>query len=113
MGFEECKAWRHYVGEPPSFSPTLAKNARMGPAVENRARATSFAGRSTPPIWLRWRTWAARPHGLSGNSFRSPGLVRRTHVGELREQVFVGPDPILRHLSIGKERKEEIYDVVG
>ena len=45
-------------------------------------------------------TWATRPNGLSGNSFRSPGLVRRAHVGELREQVFVGPDLILRHLSI-------------
>jgi len=31
----------------------------------------------------------------------------------LREQVFVRPDLILRHLSICKERKEEIHDVVG
>ena len=38
--------------------------------------------------------------GLSGNSFRSPGPVRRAHVGELLEQVFVGPDLILRNLSI-------------
>jgi hypothetical protein len=45
-------------------------------------------------------TWATRPDGLSGNTFVSPGLVWRAHVGELREQVFVGPDLILRHLSI-------------
>jgi hypothetical protein len=31
----------------------------------------------------------------------------------LREQVFVRPDLILRHLSIREERKEEIHDVVG
>ena len=58
-------------------------------------------------------TRAARPNGLSGNSFRRSGLVGRAHVGELPEQVFVGPDLILRHLSIAKERKEEIHDVVG
>jgi hypothetical protein len=52
-------------------------------------------------------------NGLSDNSFRSPVLVRHAHVGELREQVFVRPDLILRHLSIRKKRKEEIHDVVG
>ena len=45
-------------------------------------------------------TWAARPNGLSGNSLRSPNPVRRAYVGELREQVFVGADLILRHLPI-------------
>ena len=40
-------------------------------------------------------------------------MVWRTHVGEFREQVFVGPDLILRHFSIRKEWKEKIYDVVG
>src|SRR4029077_1693334 len=59
-------------------------------------------------------TWATRPKWvLSGNSFRSSLLVRRGHIGELREQVFVGSDLILRHLSIAKERQEEIHDVVG
>jgi hypothetical protein len=58
-------------------------------------------------------TGATRPHGLRGDSLRSPVAVRRAHVGELREQVFVGSDLILRHLSIGRERKEEIHDVVG
>jgi hypothetical protein len=39
--------------------------------------------------------------------------VRRAHVGESGEQVFVGPYVILRHLSICEQRKEEIHDVVG
>jgi len=40
------------------------------------------------------------PNRLSGNSFRSPYLVRRAHVRELREQVFVGTDLIIRYLSV-------------
>ena len=39
--------------------------------------------------------------------------MRRAYVRERSEQVLVGPDVILRHLSIRKERKEEIHDVVG
>jgi hypothetical protein len=54
-----------------------------------------------PPNSRRWpKPRPPRPNGLSGNSFRRPGAVRRAHVGELREQVFVGPDLILCHLSI-------------
>ena len=52
-------------------------------------------------------------NGLSGSSLPTPRLVRRAHVGELREQVFVRPDLILGYLSVAKERKEEIHDVVG
>ena len=33
-------------------------------------------------------------------AFRSSLLVRRAHVGEFREKVFMGSDLILRHLSI-------------
>ena len=45
-------------------------------------------------------TLTTRPSGLSGNWLRNSRLVRRAQVGELREQVFVGPDLILGHLSI-------------
>ena len=55
---------------------------------------------------------SSAPH-LSGNRFRSPGFVRRAHVGKFREQVFVRTYLILRHLSIGEKGKEEIYDVVA
>src|SRR5580658_1805266 len=50
---------------------------------------------------------------LGGHLFRRSGLVRQPDVRERGEQVFVGPYLILCHLSIGKERQEEIYDIVG
>ena len=39
--------------------------------------------------------------------------MRRANVRELSEQVLVSAYVIPHHLSIGKEGKEEIYDIVG
>src|SRR3984957_13706071 len=50
---------------------------------------------------------------LCGHPLRGSNLMRRTDVGKGGEQVCVWPYVISRHLSIGEERKEEIYDVVG
>ena len=53
------------------------------------------------------------PKSLSRNSFRSSGFVRRAHVGEFREQVFVGRNLVSLHLSVGEDRQEEVHDIVG
>ena len=39
--------------------------------------------------------------------------MRRPQVGELGEQIAVGPHPILRHLPICEDSKEGIDGVVG
>ena len=64
---------------------------------------------NTAGILLRQK----KASSLSGNFFRGPRLVRRAQVREFREQVFVRPDLIFRHLSIGKDRKKEIHNIVG
>ena len=53
------------------------------------------------------------PRWLSSHPSLGSGLVGRADIRELIEQVGVGSYLIVRHLSIGKERKEEIYDVIG
>src|SRR5271165_4771090 len=54
-----------------------------------------------------------RPRTSSGYPPPRSRLVRRAHIGKCCEQVVMGPDHVLRYLSICEERKEEIYDVVG
>jgi hypothetical protein len=52
------------------------------------------------PLVARVKYVRLVPNRLSGNSFRRPYPVRRAHVRELREQVFVGTDLIIRYLSV-------------
>ena len=78
LGLKRCAMW-----EAAWHSP-LANSARSG-ALN---------------LVLSAKVRAIHPRGLRGNSLRSAGPVRRAYVGELREQVFVGPDLILCHLSI-------------
>src|SRR5208283_1034998 len=94
--------------------------------TEVRAAEGVWAPLSGRPLCRKWR--AHRPVscdkksdtssgvpfvGLGGHRFRRSAFVRRADVRERREQVLVGTYLILLHLSIGEERKEEIYDVVG
>src|SRR5271166_4929679 len=94
---------------------------------EVRAAREAPAHLSGRPLCRRWRahrsvscdkesdtSWVAPFHMGSGSQlFRRPGLVRRADVRKHAEQILVRSYLILRHFSIGKERKEEIYDIVG
>ena len=103
MGF--VAGWRSWLNI--AISPKSPCETGLGDLGEIALLTTTTAtlpreAKEKPPArsGCDGETWAFRPNGLCGHSFRSPGLVRRAHVGELREQIFVGPDLILRDLSI-------------
>jgi hypothetical protein len=62
---------------------------------------TRVGNRSAPREWR-----------LCGNLARTPGLVRRPHVREFREQIFMRTYLVVRHFSIAEDRKEETYDII-